>query len=172
MWPWRLIIRVVLWSDSQNTSLLNDIEKLLCTANVLLIQTNNIDISFFVFSDLQKVSIVQQIIEFSTVNFVKCDCYLLRLVLRQLQIVKNFLGTKVVNSWHSLCHITFHSISLSWTSLSVSKTWYLGALKCIFDQRSNWLLINLLIMGILIIGIIEIEGSLFHVLSEINLLPI
>lgn len=77
----RLVIGVVLGSHTKDTPLLDHIQKLLCTADELLIQTNHVDVALLVFTNLQHVATVQQIEQFAAVNFKKSDCDLQRTVL-------------------------------------------------------------------------------------------
>jgi len=44
-------------------------------------------------------------------------------------------------------------------------------LESIFDEGTNGLLIDLVIVGLFVVGVVEVEGGLFEVLGEVNLLP-
>jgi hypothetical protein len=67
-----------------SASLLDYFKKLFSTAKVSFVQTDDIDITLFVLPYLQKIPIIQQIIELSAVDFVENDSYVLRTMLRLL----------------------------------------------------------------------------------------
>ena len=73
MWSWWIIVGIVLRSNSQNTSFFDNIKEFLGTTNVFLVKTDHIDISFVIFSDIEYVSVVEQIVELSTIDLVEGD---------------------------------------------------------------------------------------------------
>lgn len=54
--------------------------------------------------------------------------------------------------------------------MAVSKAGYLGAFEGTVDKGPDGLIINLLIVGLFIEGVIEVESSLFDVFGEIDFL--
>ena len=91
------------------------------SADLSLVETNDVDVAFFVLSDLQEVAIVEQIIEFTTVDLVEGDCYLLRTVLGEFEVPEDFLCSEVVNPGHSLCDVSLHGVGLARAGLSVGE---------------------------------------------------
>lgn len=178
MRPWRIIVSIVLRSDSKNTAFFDYIKKFLCTADILLVQTDNIDISFVVLSDVEDVSVIEQIVEFAAVDLVEGDVDLqvsiLRLNYKISYLFKqpeDLFSSKVINSRDVFAHIALHCVGLSRTCLAIGEAGNLRSLESILNQRSHRLDIDLLIIWMLVIGKIKVEGSLFKILSQVNFLP-
>ena len=59
MRPRRLSVGVVFRCNSEYATLLDDVQKLLCSTDLSLVEADDVDVTFFVLSDLQKVAVVE-----------------------------------------------------------------------------------------------------------------
>ena len=121
MRPRRLSVGVVFRCNSEYATLLDDVQKLLCSTDLSLVEADDVDVTFFVLSDLQEVAVVEQIIELSAVDLVEGNCYLLRTVLGEFEVPEDFLCSEVVNTWHSLRDVSLHGVGLARAGLSVGE---------------------------------------------------
>ena len=87
-----------------------------------------------------------------------------------LEVVEDLFGGQVVQSWHAFGHVALHGESFSWTGLAVSEAGNLGTFEGTVNKGPDGLIINLLIVGLFIEGVIEVESGLFDVLGEIDFL--
>ena len=93
----------------------------MCTADLSLVEADDVDVAFFVLSDLQGVAVVEQIVELSAVDLVEGDCYRLRMVLGEFEVPEDFLCSEVVNTGHSLRDVSLHGVGLAGAGLSVGE---------------------------------------------------
>lgn len=87
------------------------------------------------------------------------------------QIVENLLCCEIVESRHLALHITLHCVRLARTCLPICKTRYFRAFEGISDEGPYRMLVNQLVAGAFVEGVVEGEGRLLDVLGEIHFLP-
>ena len=88
-----------------------------------------------------------------------------------LQQPEDLSRAQVVKSRDALFHVSLHRKGFACACLSIGEARYFSALESIFDEGTNGLLIDLVIVGLFVVGVVEVEGGLFEVLGEVNLLP-
>jgi len=77
----RFTVGVILRGDSKYAAFLNKVKKLFSTVDLLLFEADNIDVAFVVLTNLENLSVVEQIVKLATVNFKESDMDLLGLML-------------------------------------------------------------------------------------------
>lgn len=56
-----------------NAAFLDQIKELFSTADIFFVEANNIDVAFIVLANGKNVSVIEQIIKLSAVNFIESD---------------------------------------------------------------------------------------------------
>ena len=77
----RFTVGVILRGDSKYAAFLNKVKKLFSTVDLLLFEADNIDVAFVVLTNLENLSVVEQIVKLATVYFKESDMDLLGLML-------------------------------------------------------------------------------------------
>ena len=77
-----VVVGVVLGGHPQHAALLDQVQKLLGAADVLLVQPDHVDVALVVLADVQHVPAVEQVVELAAVDLVEGHVYLQVSVLR------------------------------------------------------------------------------------------
>lgn len=88
-----------------------------------------------------------------------------------VQVLEDLLGAQVVQARHAAVHVALHGEGLAGASLAVCETCDFGPQEGAVDEGLDAGVINLLVVGVFVKSVVEVEVALLHVLGEVDLLP-